>query len=286
MRVSDDERYLVALDLDGTVVRRGGAIDEHVGNAIRAVSDAGHEVVIATGRSIDSTISVAEELKLRPEWIVCCNGAITLKRDPLGYRAYRREYVEAFNPREVLERIGSHMITTMYGVETVAGEFYSTEEVPAATLPPRRHVVSFDELKNLEATRVLVKSPSHVLTSFLDSVDTAGLSRTTYGIGDTVWLDIAPSGVSKESALETVRARLNIHRSRVFAAGDGNNDIAMLKWADRHGDAVAMGQAADDVKAAAGRVTDSIDEGGLYRALRFRFPVELGYEGYEAGDLD
>lgn len=286
MRVSQSERYLVALDLDGTVVHRGGAIDENLADAIRALSAAGHEVVIATGRAIDSTLAVVEELRIRPDWVVCCNGAITLKRDPLGYRAYRREYTESFDPKDVLERIGSHMITTMYGIETVEGDFYSTEEIPASTLPPRRHIVTFNELKNLQATRLLVKSPSHALTDFLDSVDNAGLSRTTYGIGDTVWLDIAPAGVTKQSALETLRARLDISRSHIFAAGDGNNDIAMLRWAHRHGDAVAMGQAADDVKAAAGRVTGAIDEGGLYRALRFRFPAELGYEGYEPGDLD
>lgn len=285
MRVTAEQRYLVALDLDGTVLHRDGSIDAEVGDAIRSVSDAGHEVVIATGRSVDSTLPVVEQLRIRPDWVVCCNGAITLKRDPLADRAYRHEYVETFDPTEVLTRIRAHMITALYGLENANGELLYTEEIPAGTLPSRRRKVHFDELLGVQATRLLVVSPDHALEDFLAVVDTMGLTRVSYAIGYTAWLDIAPEGVSKESALETVRGRLGIDRSRVFAAGDGNNDLEMLRWADRHGDAVAMGQAVDTVKAVAGRVTGSIDEAGLAAALRYRFPQELGLAGAEPGDV-
>jgi hydroxymethylpyrimidine pyrophosphatase-like HAD family hydrolase len=47
--------------------------------------------------------------------------------------------------------------------------------------------------------------------------------------------------------------------------GDWLNDISMLKEA---GLGVAMGQAPDEVKAAADHVTASIDEDGLAEAIR------------------
>lgn len=285
MRVAPDQKHLVALDLDGTVVHRGEIIDEEVGDAIRAVYDAGHEVVIATGRSVETTLSIAEQLRIRPEWIVCCNGAVTLKRDPLADHGYRREYVEAFDATEVLSRIHSFLITEFYALETDESELFSTQEMPFHTLPSRRHVVPFEDMLNRQAIRLLVKSPDHAVMNFLSIVDQLGLTRTTYGVGETVWLDIAPAGVTKESALESVRGRMGIDRSRVFAIGDGDNDIEMLKWADRHGDAVAMGHAPDHVKAAAGRITGTLEEGGVAAALRYRFPAELGFEGAEPGDL-
>ena len=77
------------------------------------------------------------------------------------------------------------------------------------------------------------------------------------------------------NALEVVASRCGIAPSRVFAAGDGQNDIAMLRWSGRAGDSVAMGQAGADVKAAANRVTGSVDENGLLDALRDRFPALL-----------
>ncbi len=276
MRIPTAERHLIALDLDGTVLHRDESVDPEVSGAIRTLAEAGHQIVIATGRSVDATLPIVEQLRIRPEWVVCCNGAVTLKRDPLADRAYRHEFVEAFDATEVLTRIRSHLVTALYGLETVEGELLYTEEIPAGTLPSRRRLVPFDQLLGVQATRLLVVSPDHALEDFLKIVDRLGLTRVSYAIGYTAWLDIAPEGVSKESALEVVRQRLGIDRARVFAAGDGNNDIQMLRWADRFGDAVAMGQAQDAVKAVASRVTGRIDEGGLATALHSRFPAELG----------
>lgn len=273
MRIPEAERHLIALDLDGTVLQHDGSIDAPVGDAIRALAEAGHEIVVSTGRSVDSTLPVVEELRIRPTWIVCCNGAVTLYRDPLAHRGYRREYVEVFNPREALTKIRARLLTARFGVETPEGEFLYNEEIPASTLPARRRLATFDELLIVQATRVLVISPDHALEDFLEIVDTMGLTRVSYSIGFTSWLDIAPEGVSKESALEVVRSQLGIDRRRIFAAGDGHNDVQMLRWASRFGDGVAMGQADEPVRAAASRVTGTVEEGGLVAAFRDRFPT-------------
>jgi hydroxymethylpyrimidine pyrophosphatase-like HAD family hydrolase len=49
------------------------------------------------------------------------------------------------------------------------------------------------------------------------------------------------------------------------AIGDGRNDIEMLTWAGR---GVAMGQAPDEVMAAADEVTYSVFEDGAAHVLR------------------
>ena len=49
-----------------------------------------------------------------------------------------------------------------------------------------------------------------------------------------------------------------------MAFGDGGNDISMLKHA---GIGVAMGQAKEEVKAAADYVTTSVDEDGISQAM-------------------
>ena len=58
---------------------------------------------------------------------------------------------------------------------------------------------------------------------------------------------------------------LGIPREETMAFGDGENDISMLKAA---GTGVAMGNAAEDVMSAAGYVTTSVDENGVYNALK------------------
>lgn len=280
-----DERHMIALDLDGTVLRHdmhgagddfsGGVIDDDLAEAIRTIEAAGHEVIVATGRSIDATLPIVERLKIRPEWVVAANGAVTLKRDPLAHRAYRREYVEAFDPADALLKIRPQLATAHFSVELADGDFLYTKPIPAGTLPQTQRKVTFEELLGVQATRVIVFSPDHRVEEFVRAVESLGLTHVSYSVGHNSWLDIAPDGVTKASALETVRARLGIKPSNVFAAGDGRNDMDMLAWAARLGDAVAMGQAFPEVQAVASRVTASVDEGGLLLALRDRFPALL-----------
>lgn len=266
-------KRLVALDLDGTVLHHDTSIDDALVEGIQNVYRAGHEVVIATGRSVDATLPIIESLKIQPAWVVCCNGAVVLKRDALADRAYRWEFVETFDTTAVLTRIRSHLLTARYAVEDHEGFFRFTEPLPDDTLGQRKAKVTFEELLGIQATRVVVVSPDHQFEEFLGIVEQIGLSHVSYAIGWTAWLDIAPEGVTKATALERVRALLDISPADVIAAGDGRNDIEMLQWAGRYGVSVAMGQASDIVRQAAKEVTGSISEGGLTRILEREFQL-------------
>ena len=67
------------------------------------------------------------------------------------------------------------------------------------------------------------------------------------------------------SALEHLRGHLSIEQHLTVAIGDGRNDIEMLTWAGR---GVAMGQAPDEVIAAADEVTMSVHDDGAAHILR------------------
>ena len=75
-----------------------------------------------------------------------------------------------------------------------------------------------------------------------------GLHGVSYFVGWSAWLDIAPQGVNKATALAEVVAGLGCRASDVLAIGDGRNDIEMLTWAGR---GVALGDACDEVRQAA-----------------------------------
>lgn len=274
-------KYLVALDLDGTVLNHGSlgqhddgtlAIEEQLQAAITRLHQEGHEVVIATGRSVDATLPVVEALGITPTWVIAANGAVTLKRDVLAHRAYRREHVESFDPRQLLTTIRPQLAGARYAIESAEGTFYYTEPIPAGTLPSKQVRVDFDELLSVPASRVIVVSPNHRLEEFVEAASTAGLKNVSYSVGTATWLDIAPIGVSKASALERVRQHEDLSLGRVFAAGDGSNDIEMLDWAGQYGEAIVMGQADERVKRHATKVTGTIDENGLLSALLDTFP--------------
>lgn len=257
------EQLLIALDIDGTVLHEDGTLSDATIAEVGRLRDLGHEIMLATGRSVAMTLPVLDRLGLTPEYLVCSNGAITLRRDseePLGYA---REYVETFDPSEVLTTIRGALEDAHFAVEDDAGLYRFTGYFPDGALGANSIKVDFDELLRRPATRVVVISPEHAIEEFLAVVEHMGLHRVSYNVGWTAWLDIAPEGVNKSTALERVRELLDVPRSRVVAIGDGRNDIDMLEWASVEGVGVAMGQAPPEVIAAANARTSTDIEDGV-----------------------
>jgi len=269
-------RWLIALDIDGTVLREDGVMNDAVIHAVQRVRDAGHEVMLATGRSVALTLPILDRLGLAPEYVVCSNGAITLKRDETAPTGYSREFVETFDPREVLTTIRGSLESANYAVEDETGMYRFTGTFPDGTLGALSEQVSFEELLTEPTTRVVVISPGHKIDDFLSVVEQMGLHKVSYNVGWTAWLDIAPDGVNKATALERVRELLDIPRSRVLAVGDGRNDIDMLQWASAEGRGVAMGQAPDEVLAAGNEITGTEIEDGVATLLN---GIDLDLQG-------
>ncbi len=257
-----DSRLLIALDVDGTLIHEDETVGAAVRDAVARVRDAGHEVMLATGRSWETARPIHETYGLTSRFVVCANGALTMRRDDTVEGGYRREFVEVFDPTEVLETIRPHLPSGSFMVEDAAGFRRYTEGMTDWELVNAEQV-SFEELAGHPATRVVVVSPQHDEEEFLSIVERMGLHKVSYAIGWTAWLDIAPDGVNKATAMERVRHALDIPRSRVVAVGDGRNDIDLLLWAAEEGRGVAMGQAPDEVKAVANAVTAPVVEDGL-----------------------
>jgi HAD superfamily hydrolase (TIGR01484 family) len=62
---------LVALDVDGTLIDWDERLTDRVRDAVAATVAAGHDVVIATGRSVAGTLPVLDRLGLIRGWTVC-----------------------------------------------------------------------------------------------------------------------------------------------------------------------------------------------------------------------
>ncbi|AWB90452.1 haloacid dehalogenase [Salinibacterium hongtaonis] len=244
-----------------------GVITEAVSREVARARDLGHEVMLATGRAVSMTLPVAEKLGIQPEYLVCSNGAVTMRRDPEAPLGYTRAHVETFDPSVVLTALHERLAGASFALEDEHGHYRYVGEFPTASLGISSERVEFDELLGVEATRLVVLSLEHDQEEFLGIVEQIGLHKVSYNIGWTAWLDIAPDGVNKATGMERVREWLDAPQSRVMAVGDGRNDIEMLEWASVVGRGVAMGQAPDEVKAAANEVTATDHEDGLAAAL-------------------
>lgn len=77
--------------------------------------------------------------------------------------------------------------------------------------------------------------------------------------------DVLPAGGSKAEGIKLMAERLGFNMKDVYAFGDGLNDIEMLQTV---GTGVAMGNAAEQVKTAADVTTTSVDDDGIWNALK------------------
>jgi hydroxymethylpyrimidine pyrophosphatase-like HAD family hydrolase len=256
---------LVALDLDGTTIDHVGALSGAVRDAVSDVVDAGHHLVISTGRSIVATLPIVEMLGLERGYAVCSNGAVTLVLDPERPGGYRIVDTVTFDPRPVLTMLRDVIPDALVAVEDIGVGFKVSAPFPDGELGGQQVVVDWDELVAHPATRVTLRRPEASSEEFMEQVEHAGLHGVSYAVGWTAWLDINPEGVSKGSALELVRRTLRVEPGDTVAIGDQRNDIEMLHWAAR---GVAMGQAPDEVKDAADEVTGTVEEDGLVPVLR------------------
>jgi HAD superfamily hydrolase (TIGR01484 family) len=251
---------LVALDVDGTVVDRNGGLPEVVGAAIKSVVAAGVPVVLSTGRSWHSTRDLVEQLGLPPGPTVCSNGAVIVTYPP-------EKIVKAitFDPREVIDRVEDFAPGTLIAVEEIGRGYRLNNHFPDDDLTGEMIIQDAAQLGAQPVTRVILRDPTRSSEDFIALAQHLGLRGVTYFVGWSAWLDIAPEGVNKATALAEVASGLAVPPERVLAFGDGRNDIEMLRWAGR---GVAIGDAPSEVQQAADVVTDLFADGGPVAELR------------------
>ena len=257
---------LVALDIDGTLfanVPSTGVVEETmrpaVVEAVHRAYDAGAHVVLATGRSTWGITPVWDMIGLPPDGSqvlsVASNGSVTFSYPPLEVRS-----TETFDASEIVAMLMQHVPNAAVAVEEVGVGYRINRPFPEGEITGMMTLQTVEELVAQPVTRVIIRDPHSSEEEFVELAEKLGLHGTNYFIGWTAWLDIAPEGVSKASALEQVAAELGVARADVLAIGDGRNDVEMLRWAGR---GVAMGQAPLEVQEAADDVTETVDNDGV-----------------------
>jgi hydroxymethylpyrimidine pyrophosphatase-like HAD family hydrolase len=257
-------RALVALDIDGTLVDDGNRIPSGTVETLDLVRAAGHEIVLATGRSLVGLLPIAVRLGLTDAWGVCSNGALTVRLDPSAPSGYDVVDARTFNPGPVIRRALEAIPVARIAVEEVGWGWRTNHPFEPGELNGQQKGVTVDDLVARPATRIVIVAPE--IRRFTDALRATGVTVTPMGPD---WLDIAAEDVDKAVALDGVRKHLNIPAERTVAVGDGVNDLTMLAWAGR---SVAMGHAPAIVRSTADETTGTIDQAGALSVLRSLFP--------------
>jgi len=266
---------LVALDIDGTLFANEpstGLVEETISpavvEAVRRAYAAGAHVVMATGRSTFGVSHVWDQLGLPLNGAkvlsVASNGSVIFSYPPVEVRS-----TVTFDASDIVRMLMAEVPNAAVAVEEVGVGYRLNRPFPDGEITGEMVLQTVEELVAKPVTRVIIRDPHSSEEEFVELAEKLGLSGTNYFIGWTAWLDIAPEGISKASALADVAGELGVDQADVLAIGDGRNDIEMLPWAGR---GVAMGQSPLDVQENDDDVTETVANDGVARELSRWFP--------------
>lgn len=241
---------LVAVDLDGTLLRSDGTISRFTRRVIREASKAGLFVVIATGRSRDMAERIAGWLGLETP-LICCNGARVFSGRIPGSK--RRE-LWGFVPMGEEEVIGVTSILRDVDVyfhvhleDTLALEVRNLRRIPRNHFSIRRFLWTTFGGYWMVRPKVLQDGTTEKYAGLIPKICADGpedliaevesriLKRFPGQLRcvktDKTFLEIMSVRVNKGDALAAVASRMNLTMDQVAAIGDGDNDIEMVRSA-------------------------------------------------------
>jgi hypothetical protein len=255
---------LVALDLDGTVLRDDLTISPRVRRALRSVMARGVHLTLASGRGYPSMAHWVQELDITTPIISYQGATVT---DPLSQeRLYQRTFpVQLADELTVFAR-DRRLSLTLYANDAI---YVERKVNPDAFydkwfgLP--HHVVS-DLTRALpgEPIKFMVIGSEGELDRIRPDLEARFGDRLQIVRSHSLFLEGMPLGVTKGSALAWLANRLGVSREETMAVGDSGNDAAMIAWA---GLGVAMGNGLAEAKAVADYVAPGVDDDGAAEAL-------------------
>ncbi|GGA85365.1 Cof-type HAD-IIB family hydrolase [Ornithinibacillus halotolerans] len=252
-----EQKSMIFFDIDGTLLDHEKNLPNSTKEAIQELKRMGHIVAIATGRGPFMYKDLREELGINT--YVSYNGQYVVVE---GEEVYT-------NPldKSSLKKLTEQALLNKHPV------VFMDPNVMKANVPEHPFITeSIQTLKvNLPAYAPLHYEENEIFQTllFCEEKDEKQYKEAYPEFDFIRWhpysTDVLPKGGSKANGIEKAIQKLNITMERVYAFGDGLNDVEMLSTIVN---SVAMGNGVDEAKTVAKYVTKSVDEDGIYHGLK------------------
>lgn len=250
----------VFFDIDGTLVSfKTHSIPQSTIDAIAILKKKGIKIFIATGRPFPLINNLGS---LKFDGYITLNGSYTLTGDkkPIHKNGIKKEDIEA-------------LVRYQQDGKGFPCTFVTSDEI---FVSGRNHkVAEIEKLLNMnfgedqDFSYVLDKEVLQVVAFFdegsEESIMKEVLPNCTSARWNDLFTDVIAKGNSKRSGIDRILEHYDIDLSEAVSFGDGGNDIPMLEYTQI---SIVMGNASDEVKKYATLVTDSVDEDGVWNALK------------------
>ena len=238
----------VYFDIDGTLIPFGQSqMPPDTKQALNKLQQKGIKVFICTGRVPPLNLPGIQNFNF--DGYVTSNGQYIYLNDGtiISKQVFSRESLS-----HLFDYIEKENIPLT--VASLSGSFRNNSQYDAH-LPIKNPKTLLD----LEIVQLMAFIPPEKDVDFLTHIPEAKSARWT-----SIFADIIPITGGKNVGIEKMNRFFGYSLDEVMCFGDGGNDISMLR-AIPH--SIAMGNATDEVKAAASYTTDACDHQGISKAL-------------------
>jgi len=259
------------IDLDSTMLNDQKEITLATRDALLRTKNAGHEIVIATGRSFPYIDNRNKEIGNVCRYAIASTGAIIydlveqkiLTTTPISIRSLKA-ICRLTHPDTIwLFHCTDGLFSTKENPAEQNG-IYKYMAEPLDIFLQKKTVCAiciasynFDIIKDMEPG--IAKIPGIQIASHHRALIDQSFPRR-----GLAYYDITSSGVSKGGGVKPIRDLLGIQKSDCIAIGDDNNDISMFMQC---GTKVAMGNAITAIKEIADYITDDNNNDGIANFL-------------------
>ena len=261
---------LIASDVDGTMLPRGGVISEALRSAIAACRARDIPFIIASGRWIGAMGDVIRQSGTSGLPMIIANGAAIIGSDGEPMREWLLDDADTRRIYDILRRfdvqINGYKRGALFCLNTAALKRRSS--MIAGYIGGAGHRLVTDDLQTFEREALrdaykleaLSENPA-IIAAVREALDGVGLSVTHSSARN---VEIMAPGVNKGAALKWLAGALGVPMARCMAFGDNMNDMDMLNAA---GWSVAMGNGDEALKRAARIIAPADSDDGVAKVI-------------------
>jgi Cof subfamily protein (haloacid dehalogenase superfamily) len=265
IRLMSDRNWLIAFDLDGTLLDDSMTISDESRLGLEKLSDSGHACVVISARMVKSILACIGSLPFA--MVAGSNGAVIY--NPVSGISRTTGTIDSRIVQDIIQTycIGKDTILHLFSPDGAWISRYDENDPFSRSyqesLDPGILDCSID-FDTCIAVEIIVQERSEyglVAEKMRAKYPSCSISASGYG-----YISITGSSVDKGIALQNIADELGIPIERSLAIGDSHSDIPMLSTA---ADSIAMVNGATDVKKTGKRMStfDNNSSGAVREAI-------------------
>ncbi len=263
------EKKLLVLDIDGTLVNNEKKITPKTKEALFSAMEAGHSVMIASGRPTPGVQRYVEELELKRfgGYTLTYNGArvqecrsgrvIYEKRLSNKYLPFLYSYAKQYDLGIITYENDLSKDPQVLSGRRLDDWILWEAKINGLTVGERE---DFLDYVNYDVYKVLMTAEPETSEGHMKELQKLLGPSANVMRSEAFFIEITARGIDKAGTLERVIGPVGVSQSNTICCGDAFNDISMVQYA---GVGVAMGNAKPEVKEVADYITASNEEDGI-----------------------